>query len=112
MLGETDRHRQLTVDRWRQHDGVRRASDPIQSGRGDVGCGAGAGTLLRVAEGEVRKDLPDDRLILCHGLAREHELAKVQRRWWPQRETHIVGVGSGRLHPRRRGRSVVKSVAG
>ena len=32
--------------------------------------------------------------------------------WWPQRETHIVGVGPRGLRPRRRGRSVAVSVAG
>ena len=30
-----------TVDRWRQHDGVRRAPDPIPSGRGGAGFGRG-----------------------------------------------------------------------
>jgi hypothetical protein len=32
----------------------------------------------------VREDLPDDCLILCHGFSGELELAKVQRRVWPQ----------------------------
>ena len=52
----------------RRHDSVRRASEPIRSGRGGAGLGwAGAGTLPRVAEGEVREDLPDDRGIVQRG---------------------------------------------
>ncbi len=68
-----------SIDRWtgrlstnatsrRRHDGVRRAAEPIRSGRGDAGLGrGGAGTLPRVAEGEVREDLPDNRGILQRG---------------------------------------------
>jgi hypothetical protein len=29
-------------------------------------------------------------VILRHGLAREHELAKIQRRVWPQRDSHAI----------------------
>jgi hypothetical protein len=50
--------------------------------------GGGAGTLPRVAEGEVREDLPDDRLILRHGFSGELEGTKVQRRVWPQRDSN------------------------
>ena len=67
-----------SINRWtrRQHechlaasaDGVRRALEPIRSGRGGAGRGwGGAGTLPRVAEGEVREDLPDDRGIVQRG---------------------------------------------
>jgi hypothetical protein len=50
-----------------QHDGVRRAPEPIQSGRG-AGLGwSGAGTLPRVGEGSVCEDLPDDRGIVQRG---------------------------------------------
>src|SRR6266702_1307884 len=39
----------------RRHDGVRRAPEPVRSGRGGAGFGwGGAGTLPRVAEREVR----------------------------------------------------------
>jgi hypothetical protein len=60
-----------SIDRWtgristnatsrRQHDGVRRAPEPIRSGRGGAGLGrGGAGTLPRVAERVGREDLPD-----------------------------------------------------
>src|SRR5580765_372006 len=49
------------------HDGVRRAPEPIQSGRG-AGLGwSGAGTLPRVGEGSVCEDLPDDRGIVQRG---------------------------------------------
>ena len=52
----------------RRHDSVRRACDPIRSGRGGAGLGwGGAGTLPGVAEGEVREDLPDDRGIVQRG---------------------------------------------
>ena len=52
----------------RQHDSVRRAPEPIRSGRGNAGLGrGGAGTLPRVAEGDVREDLPDDRGIVQRG---------------------------------------------
>ena len=76
MLGQTDAP---SIDRWtdristnatsrRQHDGVRRAPEPIRSGRGGAGLGwGGAGTLPRVAAGEVREDLPDDRGIVQRG---------------------------------------------
>jgi hypothetical protein len=51
-----------------QHDGVRRAPEPIRSGRGGAGLGRdGAGTLPRVVEGEGRKDLSDDRGIVQRG---------------------------------------------
>jgi len=68
-----------SIDRWigrrstnatsrRQHDGVRRAPEPIRSGRGGARFGWGAArTLSRVAEGEVREDLPDDRGIVQRG---------------------------------------------
>jgi hypothetical protein len=61
-----------SIDRWtgristnatsrRQHDGVRRTPEPIRAGHGGAGLGRdGAGTLARVAESEVREDLPDD----------------------------------------------------
>jgi hypothetical protein len=50
------------------HDGVRRASEPIRSERGGAGLGwGGAGTRPRVAEGEVREDLRDDRGIVQRG---------------------------------------------
>jgi hypothetical protein len=57
-----------SIDRWtgristnatsqRRHDGVRCAPEPIRSGRGSARLGWGAaGTLPRVAEGEVRED--------------------------------------------------------
>ncbi len=74
MLGQTDRRRQSAGGPrpnqhecpWRRrHDGVRSASESIRSGRGGAGLGwGGAGTLPRVAEGEVREDLPDDRGIV------------------------------------------------
>jgi hypothetical protein len=52
----------------RRHDGVRRAPEPVRSGRGGAGFGwGGAGTLPRVAEREVREDLPDDRGIVPRG---------------------------------------------
>jgi len=55
----TSRHR---------HDGVRRAPEPIRSGRGGARLGrGGAGTLPRVAEGEVREDRLDDRGIVQRG---------------------------------------------
>src|SRR5213593_4903989 len=59
-----------SIDRWtgristnatsrRRQDSVRLAPEPIRSGRGGAGLGwGGAGTLPRVAEGEVREDLP------------------------------------------------------
>ena len=65
-----------SIDRWigrlgtnatsrRPHDGVRRAPEPIRSGCGGARFGWGAArTLSRVAEGEVREDLPDDRGIV------------------------------------------------
>jgi hypothetical protein len=68
-----------SIDRWtgristnatsrRRHDGVRRAPEPIRSGRGGARPGWGAaGTLPRVAEGEVREDLPDDHGIVQRG---------------------------------------------
>jgi hypothetical protein len=52
----------------RRHDGVRCAPEQIRSGRSGAGLGwGGAGTLPRVAEGEVREDLPDDRGIVQRG---------------------------------------------
>ena len=52
----------------RRHDRVRRAPEPIRSGRADAGRGTGgAGTLPRVREGEVREDLPDDGGIVQGG---------------------------------------------
>jgi hypothetical protein len=52
----------------RRHDGVRRAPEPIRSGRGGAGRErGGAGTLPRVREGEVLEDLPDDRGIVEGG---------------------------------------------
>jgi hypothetical protein len=68
-----------SIDRWtgristsatsrRQHDGVRRAPEPVRSGRGGAGFErGGAGTLPQVAAGEVREDLPDDRGIVQRG---------------------------------------------
>ena len=71
MLGQTDRRRQSAggpATSRRRHDGVRRAPEPIRSGRGGAGLRWGrAGTLPRVAEGEVREDLPDDRGIVQRG---------------------------------------------
>src|SRR5262245_39726511 len=94
MLGQTDRHRQSTggpAESARMPPrgaSTTTSAAPIRSGSGGAGLGwGGAGTLPRVAEDEVREDLPDDRLILCHGFSGELEGAKVQRRWWPQRET-------------------------
>ena len=53
----------------RRHDSVRRARDPIRSGRGGAGLGwAGAGTVPRVAEGEVREDLQATRFELVINL--------------------------------------------
>ena len=44
------------------------AVEPIRSGRDDAGFGwGGAGTLPRVAEGEVRENLPDNRGIVQRG---------------------------------------------
>ena len=52
----------------RRHDGVRRAPERIRSGRAGARFGwGGAGTLPRVAEGEVREDRPDDRGIVQRG---------------------------------------------
>ena len=52
----------------RRNDGGRRAPEPIRSGRGGAGLGwGGAGTLPRVGEGAVRKDLPNDRGIVQRG---------------------------------------------
>ena len=74
MLGQTDRRRQsageigTNATSRRRHDGVRCAPEPIRSGRSGAGLGwGGAGTLPRVAEGEVREDLPDDRGIVQRG---------------------------------------------
>src|SRR5262244_3976085 len=77
MLGQTHYRRQSAggpgqintkATSWRQHDGVRRAPEPIRSGRGGAGFGwGGARTPSRVAEGEVREDLPDDRGIVQGG---------------------------------------------
>ena len=75
MLGQTDGRRQTTggpthristnATSRRQHDGVRRAPEPVRSGRGGAGFGwGGAGTLPRVGEGEAREELPDDRGIV------------------------------------------------
>ncbi len=81
----------------RRHDGVRCAPEPIRSRRRGAGLGwGGAGTLPRVAEGEVREDLPDDRLILRHGFSGELEGTKVQRRWWPQRDSNPCLVSATR----------------
>src|SRR5215472_4704984 len=47
---------------------ARRTPEPIRSGRGGAGLRwGGAGTLSRVAEGEVREDRPDDRGIVQRG---------------------------------------------
>jgi len=52
----------------RRHDGVRRAPEPIRSGRGGVGLGwGGTGALPRVGEGQVRGDLSDDGGLVQRG---------------------------------------------
>jgi len=129
MLGETDRRRQSTggsadsarMRPRRQHDGVRRAPVPIRSGRGGARFGwSAARTLSRVAEGEVREDLPDDRGIVQRGDQAEAASTMGTRQHVDaERPVHegrpAPGTRTGGLHPgairicgqrRRRGRGL------
>jgi hypothetical protein len=76
MLGQTHRRRQSAGEPAESARMPPRGADttasatpePIRSGRGGARLGwGGAGTLPRVAEGEVSEDLPDDRGIVQRG---------------------------------------------
>jgi hypothetical protein len=68
MLCETHRRVNLAATSRREGTTASAAPSRSRSGRGDAGFGwGGAGTLPRVAEGEVREDLPDNRGIVQRG---------------------------------------------